>query len=153
MSFSLSYRKFLSNGHRAVLPRFKISKWDCKPIKKFVMRLHCVQIKRKLKSETGSTRIAIGLQAITRNCLFFKLFVTSLNFDSDGSQLVGKQCCRNSHETCYMKLCYVQGNWDNNCVMITLMVVVCITLRKDERHRSANARDLKFLLEILFDKM
>ena len=46
MRFSLFYWKILSYGHRAVLPKFKISKWDC--IQKYVIRLHCFQIKRKL---------------------------------------------------------------------------------------------------------
>ena len=32
-SFSPSFWKFLSYGHRAVLPRFKKSKWDCESTK------------------------------------------------------------------------------------------------------------------------
>ena len=37
---------------------------------------------------------------ITRDChFFFKLFMTSLHFDSDVFQLIRKQRCRNSHET------------------------------------------------------
>ena len=72
---------------------------------------------------------------ITRDChFFFNVFMTSLHFDSDVFQLVRKQRCRNFHETRYMKLCYVQGNWGNNCAMITFMVVAYIALGGDGRH-------------------
>ena len=83
---------------------------ETESLQKYVIQLHCFQIKGKLQSETGNTRVAIGLQGLTRDCYFFNLFVTSFHFDSDGFELVGRQGCRNSYKTCYMKLCQVQGN-------------------------------------------
>ena len=120
-------------GHRAVLPRFKISKWDCKSTKicdattLFSNKTEIVKWDMKYQDCHWATRD-------WRDSHFFKLFMTSLHFDSDGFQLVRKQHCRNSHEICYMKLCYMQGNWCNNWFMITHTVVVYIALRGEGRH-------------------
>ena len=120
-------------------------------LQKYVMQLHCSQIEWQLQSDTGNTGIAIRLQRHTWDCHFFKLFVTSLHFDSDMFQLVGKQRWRNSHETCYMKLCYMQGNWDNNCVMIIVVVYIVISGDGDTLFGLTNVKDLKFSLEVPFD--
>ena len=109
-------------------PDLKVSKWKstkiCDATTLFSNKTEIVKWDNKYE---GLLLYFMGLP------FFFKLFMTSLHFDSDVFQLVRKQSCRNSHETRYMKLCYVQGNWGNNCVMIISMVVVYTVLRGDGR--------------------
>ena len=124
---------FLMWTQGSILPRFKICKWGCKSTKVchattlFSNKMEIVKWDRKCQDYHWITRDSTGLP-------FFNLFETSFHFDSGGFQLVRKQSCRSSHETCYMKCCYVQGNWGNNFFMITLTVVVYIALRRDGRH-------------------
>ena len=45
----------------------------------------------------------------------------------------------------------MQGNWDNNCVMIIVVVYIVISGDGDTLFGLTNVKDLKFSLEVPFD--
>ena len=72
---------------------------------------------------------------ITRDChFFFQTIYDVITFWFGRFSADQKATLQKFSWNRYMKLCYVQGNWGNNCVMITFMVAVYIALRGDGRH-------------------